>query len=425
MSAKAVAAFRSEEFTPAKVHFVPGLIENIAHLVLDGYSATSHGGLEIGGLLFGRRSTGSITVEEFRPMPCDHSLGPRFILSERDERGLRDLLKTSTIDPALKGLDAIGWYCSHTRSDLLLCERELVFHDTYFSGPVDFVIVFKPREMRSVTAGIFLRGADRIMDPRRPATVLDLPELAASSRPANGRSTSHGHDLWSFSRPAAASLNECASVSELSTAIEAPDQPFAKSGPVIISYPSQSDQHIRRAVQWKILLPVVAAVALLSFGIWRYTRRAQVHPAEVLITLHPGPGNLVLSWKSNVAKAQRARVDILDGTASQHLNITDIFQPSGVLLFPHNAGNVQAVLSIETGQGVVVRRAGFTDPSALVRDPIHEIKNSEPTALTNQLAVNPPVHHPRRRHARRTRHRKSIPANTSPAAKQVQANQSP
>lgn len=425
MSAKAVAALCSEEFTPVKVNLVPGLLDEIARLVQDGYAATSHGGLEIGGLLFGRRSNGSVTVEDFRPLACDHTLGPRFILSERDEQGLRNLLNAPATEPALRGLNVIGWYCSHTRSELLLFDREVVLHDTYFSDPVDFVIVFKPRDLRSVTAGIFLRGADCRMDPQCPATTLDISEIG-TARDVNRTNTARRYDLSSFdSHPAPRIANERTSIpSKLSSAIKPSgfDQSIVKSGAVIPQVDAKSNQHSRAPAKWKIFL-AAAAIALLCFGAWLYTYLTQVHSSDLFLSLRPHAGNLLLSWKSNVARPRRARVDIFDGASTQHLNITDIFQPSGVLLFPYNARNIEAVLTLETGNGVVVRHAGFADLSAAVKDSglPQELKPPDP-----QLASSVPVtRHPRRRHARRKHHKRLTAASTNPTPKQLQANQSP
>jgi hypothetical protein len=124
-----------------------------------------------------------------------------------------------------------------------------------------------------------------------------------------------------------------------------------------------------------------------------------------------------------VAKPQRARVDIYDGTSSQHLNITDIFEPSGVLLFPHQSGNVKAVLTLETGNRIVVRHAGFADLSAVAKDPALPADLNPPN---RQLALTAPAtNHPRRRHARRTHHKKLAAPSTKPIPKQLQANQSP
>jgi hypothetical protein len=433
-------AVYSDEIAPEKVHVSPGLLDKIADLVLLGYAATSHGGLEIGGLLFGRRDGNAFTVEGFRPLSCDHSLGPRFILSDGDERSLRDLLNAPAIDPVLQRLEAVGWYCSHTRSDLLLLDRELVLHDTYFSASDGLLIIFKPRDLRSVTAGMFLRGADGMM-PRCPSTVLELPEIG-TARDAKCATTSDEWDPPDFtSCPAPPTVFEHAStLRPVASAIQrsVSDQPTFESIAVIRDTTTNSSTHRLRPAGWRIAIVVMGVIALLGLGAWRYRQLTHVRN-DLSLRMRSDAGNLILSWKSNLAKPQRARVDIFDGASRENLNITEVFQPSGVLLFPHNSGNVQAVLTVETRDGVVVRNAGFTDPSAVIKRPAlvdHSENNVAPKPLplparNKQLTPGAGLHRHPARHLRQTRYRRlsqnkaSAPASTKPAAKQLQANQSP
>ncbi|MGI9074614.1 MAG: hypothetical protein ACR2JB_25605 [Bryobacteraceae bacterium] len=418
MSAKAVTALCNHALAPVKVHVVPGLLEKIAELVLEGYVATSHGGLEIGGLLFGHRNSGFITVEDFRPLACDHSLGPRFILSDTDERNLRELLCSPAIDPKLQGLCTVGWYCSHTRSDLLLLDRELLLHDTYFPGSDDFVTVFKPRDLRSVTAGIFLRDTDRAMDPQCPATILELPELDIT-RQRTRTEAGNVCDLSALSsRSAPARVNEHALTLQYRlSAIEsvASPQPIDQPGAVLANATTKAEKRHPKSAKLKLLLAAAGAIALLCLGAWRYFQAAHAHPTNLFLSLRPHAGKLLLSWKTNVVRPHRAHVDIFDGTSTEHVNITDIFQPSGVLLFPHKDRNVQAVLTLETGNGVVVRYASFTDASAAIKDPAVSEEKSEngPPGMNpaaQQLASKVTTSkHPRRRHSRRTRHKKMSP----------------
>ncbi|MGI8962415.1 MAG: hypothetical protein ACR2IV_22195 [Bryobacteraceae bacterium] len=442
MSAKVAAALYSNAFAPVKVHVVPGLLDKVTELVLEGYATTPHGGLEIGGLLFGRRDSSFITVEDFRPLVCDHSQGPRFILSDRDERSLCDLIGAPAIDPALYGLGIVGWYCSHTRSDLLLLDRELVLHDTYFPGADDFVIVLKPRDLRNVSAGIFLRGADGIMDSQCPATILELPELDTARR-FNRTAASNRYDLSPFSsRPVPPRVNEhaCTLPYNASVIESAPaDQLIVEPVSILANATVKASKHSRRPARWKVLLASLGAIALLCLGAWRFLQLTQMPPANLLLNLRPHAGKLLLSWKSNLVRPQRAHVDIFDGTSSEHLNITEIFQPSGVLLFTHHTGNVHAILTVETRSGAVVRNAWFTDPSAAIQNPASSEKNSESAPPTNLSAsntpgLNPPkqqleskvpaIHHPRRRRFRRSHHKKIRTSSTPiPSQPGVSASQ--
>ena len=387
MSVKAIRALCPDEFAPSKVQLVPGLLDKIARLVLDGYCATSHGGLEIGGVLFGHRQSNAITAEEFRPLICDHSLGPRFILSESDELCLRDLLRAPEVDPDLRGLEVVGWYCSHTRSELELLDREILLHNSCFAHPSQFVLIFKPRDRHSVIAGIFSRNSGLVLDRHRPAEILELP---ARRTPAGGIG-----QVVNGTRPAPRSMGPSISV---------------KSDPMIASTRNQSSKHRFRPGKKTAFAAVATGVIALCAGAWRYAAVAQLRPSELAVTVRPDARNFLLSWRSNLAKATRAHVDIVVPGSSQHLNITDIFQPSGVLLFPRKAGDVHATLTVQTPDGVIVRHADFSEPVAETKAPVPPLaQDSQPKLVQNpstqevmpsRSALKPTP----RRHSRRRRH---------------------
>ena len=51
-------------------------------------------------------------------------MGPGFVLPEKDERRLAQLITGAETDPDLNGLEALGWYHSHIRSRIFLSERD-------------------------------------------------------------------------------------------------------------------------------------------------------------------------------------------------------------------------------------------------------------------------------------------------------------
>lgn len=405
MSAKAVARRCANEAVIPEVHPGPGLLEKIAHSVIDGYTASLHGGLEVGGVLFGRRDGVQITAEKFRPLACDHSLGPRFMLSENDARGLRELLEAPRNDPSLEGLEVVGWYCSHTRSELVLLDYELLLHNTYFPGQHEFVMVFRPRDLGSVAVGIFSRNSDGTIDPNRPSNILELPELSTGNHVfVNGEC-----DLPTVSpRPLPSSVKEHAS--RLPRLLNALDRSGLDSS-LAHSRSHEGDRpHLSLAQK---LIVISAAVVLIAFGAWKCVQLARAHPPEVALSVRPYAGDLLVSWKSNLAKANRARVDIVDGSSSEHLNLTDMFQQSGVLLLPRNSGNIQATLTIDTATGAIVRHAGFSDSFDRVRAIVIDDKNPRTEAstssspVTNQQVVTSPPG-PRHVQSRHARHKRQV-----------------
>lgn len=145
-------------------------VEAVRAAVVDGFYKLPRGGLEVGGVLFGQRSTTSVRIAASRPMACEHAFGPSFILSEKDEAGLKTLLDSAVNDPELNGLVPVGWYHSHTRSEISLSEQDLEVCERYFPEPWQVSLVLRPERMKPTRAQFFLRGAGQgefLLEPLR------------------------------------------------------------------------------------------------------------------------------------------------------------------------------------------------------------------------------------------------------------------
>src|SRR5437762_981574 len=103
-----------------QIEYSLGIMGEIDRTVVEGFHRLRHGGVEVGGVLFGVHGDRGVTILDFRPLACEHALGPGFVLSRSDRLALAALLEGSKMDPALVGLVAVGWYHSHTRSHIHL-----------------------------------------------------------------------------------------------------------------------------------------------------------------------------------------------------------------------------------------------------------------------------------------------------------------
>ncbi len=134
------------------------MLDQIRRAVMDAFFAIPRGGLEIGGVLFGRYREGLLRIEAFRILECDHAAGPSFTLSEADHVRLRDLLDSA----AAEGLLPVGWFRSRTRSGISLSEADTSLHDTYFHEPWQVVLVLRP-EVTRPTRGAFFARVDGLL----------------------------------------------------------------------------------------------------------------------------------------------------------------------------------------------------------------------------------------------------------------------
>src|SRR5437588_11578638 len=113
----AVYATWTRPETQVAVTYSLPLFHEIDFVVNEGYRRIPHGGIEVGGLLFGRVENNSVRLEAFRSIECEHASGPSFVLSDRDLALLKQQLAKAASDPELQGLQVAGWFIAHTRSE--------------------------------------------------------------------------------------------------------------------------------------------------------------------------------------------------------------------------------------------------------------------------------------------------------------------
>src|SRR5947208_15746839 len=80
------------------------LLDEIRAEAVDGIHRIRHGGIEIGGVLFGSREGDRIRILNWRPLHCEYAQGPSFILSENDETALDTLISQAVPNPGMSGL---------------------------------------------------------------------------------------------------------------------------------------------------------------------------------------------------------------------------------------------------------------------------------------------------------------------------------
>jgi proteasome lid subunit RPN8/RPN11 len=142
------------------VEYLNSVVEEIRLEAVKGITLIRHGGVEIGGVLFGSRDGDRIHLAASRPLRSEYAYGPSFVLSRNDEQALDKLLEEAQTDPALSGTQPVGWYHSHTRSGVCLSEQDVTVYNRYFPEPWQIVLVLHPSQLGPTEAGFFFREAD-------------------------------------------------------------------------------------------------------------------------------------------------------------------------------------------------------------------------------------------------------------------------
>jgi hypothetical protein len=113
----------------------------------------ARGGAENGGVLLGKKRAEpdgrrTVTIEDFRPVPCSHERGPSYGLSDAEKKALEELL-------AKPPAEVVGYYRSHTRKGLFLSAEDLALCSAYFAGPANVFLLIKPFATRPCVGGFF------------------------------------------------------------------------------------------------------------------------------------------------------------------------------------------------------------------------------------------------------------------------------
>jgi hypothetical protein len=103
-------------------------------------------------------------------------MGPSFILSEDDRSLLREQLRGAERDEELAGLQPVGWFVGHTRSPLVLSEREAEWFNEFFPEPESVTVLVKPERFQPTRFVFLTRGAEGkvALEPATEPVILPL-----------------------------------------------------------------------------------------------------------------------------------------------------------------------------------------------------------------------------------------------------------
>jgi proteasome lid subunit RPN8/RPN11 len=152
------------------------VLDDIRLAIVDAFFSLPRGGAEIGGLLLGRYERDRLLISGYRPLECEHAFGPSFTLSERDFARLRDMLAAAGTKPGEP--QPVGWYHSHTRSEIFLSDADREIHEHYFRQPWQVAMVLRPHTFHPTRAGFFFREADGHIRTEESYQEIQLTPLA-------------------------------------------------------------------------------------------------------------------------------------------------------------------------------------------------------------------------------------------------------
>jgi len=416
---------------PFTIEYSLRALDDIRLAVMDAFFSLPRGGAEIGGVLLGKHAAGRLSILDYLALECEHAFGPSFNLSPPDEKRLTELLAQARDGQ----LEVVGWYHSHTRSEIFLSDTDQAVHARFFPEPWQVALVLKPHTFQPMRCGFFFRKPDNTMDCAATLQEFTLDPQPMRTIPAADGGRPAPHDRRGERRmpkePSGdiieiAALKEDGSGAAAAQAIAAPE-PEPSTGPAAaVETPSEPPQeaappvelpapvfaHIehRTGVWWKTLLTVALGVGIGAAAF--QTRRLWVPhtvsflegsvesaaPADVgLAATDSGTGQLQIRWDVHsrpVLEARGATLTITDGAAlPKEVRLDRAHLLGGTFSYSRQGEEVDVAMSLDEPGGRQVKDVtGFIGrspeppppPPKTVVDPALTAENAR---LKTQLAA--------------------------------------
>jgi hypothetical protein len=175
-----------ETQTAISLSFLAAARDGIVKETVAALHAVPRRGAEMGGVLLGRYEEDRIVVEDFEPVACEHRWGPVYRLSERDLRGLEEMLQGRGGKETR--LAVVGFCRSHIRTDPQLDDQDRELFEHYFPEARAVFLLLQTDRLQPMEATYFVRSggvlskvAGPLPFPAEGAVALFLEEPAAEA----------------------------------------------------------------------------------------------------------------------------------------------------------------------------------------------------------------------------------------------------
>ncbi|HSP69157.1 MAG TPA: hypothetical protein VLN48_15630 [Bryobacteraceae bacterium] len=370
----------SVQASPIIVEYSVVVIEEIRREVAEGFQKLSRGGIEVGGLLYGVHEGNTVRITAIRPAVCEHAAGPAFRLSERDRAALRQQLRLDPEDPRLNGLVCVGWYVSHTRSEITLTESDQEIFATYFGQPWQVTLVVRPSRGGNMRAGFFLRQEDGTLQTAQSHLEFNFPDrlagMAEHRAPFTERKPPEPRISYRAVEPAVAPPQDVPRVNQTSSSAPLPSIPtssprspgitslFGDAEHVPESQDLAHENGARKTKQksnkkWFWLAAALIIIAAMVAAGGRYLSFPPPNESLALSVLER-EGQLNIEWNraaEPVSKAVRGSLEIADGAQSRTIPLAPADLAQGKFAYKRATGDVQVRMSVEAGNGSKLQEA--------------------------------------------------------------------
>jgi hypothetical protein len=346
------------------VKYSARVLEEVRQLAVDGFNAFSNGGIETGGILYGIREAGCIRVLSFAELACEHASGPRFLLSEKDRSVLIELLHPPNES------ETVGWFRTHTRSDLELDAHDREIFDRYFAQPMSVALMLKPTHWGPASAAFFVRGPCGEVLPASPREFVVEPLKPEAATPVSVE-------------------DETSTEDELCTEGE-PDVAHESKAPPSAELPGHAPKP-RRAKAWALCACAVLGTAAAFTFESRPSSKIEFRAHAII------PGQVSIEWNrrpQSVLDGASGVLEIEDGDSVTRLPLNAERLNSGTVTYSQLTGHIKIRVRVEAIKGGAAPMEDTTDfigPPAPRKPPTEVRRDARPVEAEVAAMPEPPV----------------------------------
>jgi hypothetical protein len=325
--------------SPLAIEYSLVVIEEIRREVAEGFQKLSRGGIEVGGVLYGTREDRTLRLLAIRPVLCEHARGPSFQLSDNDRAGLEEQLRQDAADPRLEGMVCLGWYLSHTRSEIALNESDQEIFSAYFADPWQVTLVVRPGRGGSMRAGFFVREADGSVKTDQSYLEFNFPDRLAAILERGGRAESAAGDRRGAVRSRLGPV-------PLQQDLVPAEEPPLTEAPQFLAAP-QSKKKWPWLVAWAVGVAALGVLGLRDF-------LPKQTPEPITLTVVERDGQLQIEWNKDaqpIVQAARGSLEIVDGQQVRTVPLSAENLALGRFTYQRQSGDVEVRLNVEDRDG--------------------------------------------------------------------------
>lgn len=347
--------------SPVDVEYSLVVIEEIRQVVADGFQRLQRGGIEVGGVLYGTREDRVVRILAMREIACEHARGPTFHLSDNDRAALTAQLVRDKDDMRLEGMLVVGWFLSHTRSDVTLQQSDLDTYSAFFPEPWQVAMVVHPGRAGAMRAGFFVREPDGTVKGERSYQEFNFPDRLAGvldraprerrplmDPPPADRLSSARYPVQPDAPGSRETMDPREPFDETSARYDAPlfgqpSRPIPEHSP----YPNTG-----RKIPWAIIGVVVAALVAAVAGL-RYLA-PQLNAEPLSLGMIEQNGQLQIQWNHSsrsILNAAGGTLEIVDGQDKRDIPMNRSELAQGSFTYARQSGDVQVRLTVTNASG--------------------------------------------------------------------------